>query len=79
AATDWLMNGQLTTLNAAAWDVDDRTGEITSSNSYRYSRNVLFGVNAVWYLGQSGRFTDPYTFSRSQRINELEFTLTYEI
>jgi len=79
AATDWLLNGQLTTLNLVAWDVDDSTGTVGSVNSYRYSRNVLFGVNAAWYLGRSGRWTDPYTFSRSQRINELEFTLTYEI
>jgi hypothetical protein len=46
---------------------------------FRYSRNVLFGVNAQWFLGRTGRYTDPFLFSRSVRTNELEFTLTYEI
>jgi hypothetical protein len=40
---------------------------------------VLFGINAQWFLGQSGRYTDPYLLSREQRFNELEFTFTYEI
>jgi len=79
AATNWLMNGQLTATNAFLWDIDNNVGALTTTNVYRYSRNVLFGVNAQWFLGRSGRFTDPYTFSRSQRFNELEFTFTYEI
>ncbi len=79
AATNWLMNGQLTATNVFLWDVDDNTGELSTTNVYRYSRNVLFGVNAQWFIGRSGRFTDPYLFSREQRFNELEFTLTYEI
>jgi hypothetical protein len=40
---------------------------------------VLFGINAQWFLGRSGRYTDPYLLSREQRFNDLEFTLTYEI
>jgi len=36
-------------------------------------------MNAIWYLGQSGRFTDPLTLSRDQRINELEVRLVYEL
>jgi hypothetical protein len=79
AATNWLMNGQLTATNVFLWDIDDNTGELSTTNVYRYSRNVLFGVNAQWFIGRSGRFTDPYLFSREQRFNELEFTLTYEI
>ena len=79
AATNWLMNGQLTATNFILWDIDNNVGELSSSNVYRYSRNILFGVNAQWFLGQSGRFTDPYVLSRYQRFNELEFTLTYEI
>jgi hypothetical protein len=79
AATNWLLNGQLTATNVFLWDIDDDTGAITSTNVYRYSRNVLFGVNAQWFLGKSGRYTDPYLFSREQRFNELEFTFTYEI
>ncbi len=79
AATNWLMNGQLTATNSVAWDIDDCTGQVGSSNVYRYSRNVLFGANAIWYLGRSGRYTDPFAESRAQRINELEFTFTYEI
>jgi hypothetical protein len=46
---------------------------------FRYSRNILFGANAIWYMGRSARYTDPYALSRGQRINELEFTFTYEI
>jgi hypothetical protein len=79
AATNWLMNGQLTALNVFEHDVDDNTFALSSTNTYRYSRNVLFGVNAQWYLGRSGRYTDPFALSRAQRINELEFTFTYEI
>jgi hypothetical protein len=79
AATNWLMNGQLTTLNTVLWDIDDNVGGFETTNTYRYSRNVLFGVNSQWFLGQSGRYTDPFLLSRSQRMNELEFTFTYEI
>lgn len=79
AATDWLMNGQLTVTNLWSWDIDDQVGFLESTNVYRYSRNILFGINAIWFLGQSGRFTDPFFFSRDQRINELEATFTYEI
>jgi len=79
AAVNWLDNGQLTTTNTFVWDADDRTGEIISTNVYRYSRNILLGLNAQWYLGQSGRFTDPVIFSRDQRISELEANFTYEI
>ena len=79
AATNWLMNGQLTTTNVFLWDIDDNVGELSTTNVYRYSRNVLFGVNSQWFLGRSGRYTDPYLLSREQRFNELEFTFTYEI
>jgi hypothetical protein len=79
AATNWLLNGQLTATNVFLWDMDDQTGAFTTTNVYRYSRNILFGVNAQWFLGRSGRYTDPYLFSREQRFNELEFTFTYEI
>ncbi len=79
AATNWLMNGQLTAGNVFLWDVDDNVGELSTTNVYRYSRNTLFGVNAQWFIGRSGRFTDPYLLSRQQRFNELEFTFTYEI
>jgi hypothetical protein len=79
AATNWLMNGQLTATNVFLWDIDNNVGELSTTNVYRYSRNVLFGVNAQWFIGRSGRFTDPYVLSRYQRFNELEFTLTYEI
>jgi hypothetical protein len=78
-ATNWLMNGQLTAGNLILWDIDDNVGELSTTNVYRYSRNVLFGVNAEWFIGRSGRFTDPYLLSREQRFNELEFTFTYEI
>ena len=79
AATNWLMNGQLTATNVFLWDQDDNVGELSTTNVYRYSRNVLFGINAEWFLGRSGRYTDPYLLSREQRFNELEFTFTYEI
>ena len=44
-------------------------------------RNILLGVNAQWYLGRSGRYTDiaDGIFSRAQRENELEATFQYEI
>jgi hypothetical protein len=81
AATNWLVNGQLTTTNVAFWDADSMDGFVTSTNVYRYSRNILLGVNAIWYLGRSGRYTDVADgiFSRNQRINELEATFQYEI
>jgi hypothetical protein len=79
AATNWLMNGQLTAGNVFLWDIDDNVGELSTTNVYRYSRNVLFGLNAQWFIGRSGRYTDPYVLSREQRFNGLEFTLTYEI
>lgn len=79
SATNWLMNGQLTAGNVILWDIDDNVGELSTTNVYRYSRNILLGMNAEWFIGQSGRYTDPYLLSRSQRFNELEFTFTYEI
>ena len=79
SATNWVMNGQLTTTNVFQWDVDDQVGALASTNVYRYSRNVLFGVNSTWFLGQSGRYTDPFLYSRSQVESLLEFTMTYEI
>ncbi len=78
-ATNWLMNGQLTAGNLFLWDVDDNVGELATTNVYRYSRNILLGVNAQWFIGRSGRYTDPYLLSGYQRQNELEFTFTYEI
>ena len=50
-----------------------------ATNDYRYSRNILLDLNAIWYLGKSGRYTDPFLFSRDQRINEVEVRFTYEI
>jgi hypothetical protein len=81
AATNWLVNGQLTTTNVVLWDADATDGFLTSTNVYRYSRNILLGVNAQWYIGRSGRFTDiaDGIFSRNQRSNELEATFQYEI
>jgi len=78
-ATNWLMNGQLTAANLLLWDIDDNVGELATTNVYRYSRNILLGLNAYMFIGRSGRFTDPYLLSREQRFNELEFTFTYEI
>lgn len=79
ASTNWLMNGQWITGNVFAWDVDNNVGNLSSTNTYRYSRNILFAGNMIWYLGRSSRFTDPFVFSGNQRINELEFRFTYEI
>ena len=79
AFTNWLINGQLTATNIATWDVDNDVGFVESENDYRYSRNILLDLNAIWYLGKSGRYTDPYLFSRDQRINEVELRFTYEI
>ena len=79
AATNWVMNGQLTTTNVFQWDIDDNCGALATTNVYRYSRNVLFGVNSTWFLGRTGRYTDPFLYSRSVRENLLEFTASYEI
>lgn len=79
STVNWLMNGQLTSTNVVEWDFDNTTGAVSTTNVYRYSRNVLLGLNAQWYLGRSGRYTDPFSTSRGQRINELEATLSYEI
>ena len=79
SAVNWLVNGQLTTGNVVLWDIDNTVGAFTTTNVYRYSRNVLFGLNAQWFLGRSGRYTDTFVLSRQQRFNELEFTFTYEI
>jgi hypothetical protein len=79
SAVNWVWNGQWVTTNTWAWDWDNNVGFVGSSNTFRYSRNVLFGLNTIWYLGRSGRFTDPFIFSRNQRINEIEFSVTYEI
>ena len=69
----------LAATNTVVYDIDNNDFELSTTNVYRYSRNVLFGVNAQWFMGRSGRFTDPNLLSREQRFNELEFTLTYEI
>jgi hypothetical protein len=79
AAVNWMMDGRWAATNVAVWDIDDNVGELISTNSFRYSRNVLLGVNVQWYLGRSGRSTDPFLFSHDQRINELELRATYEI
>jgi hypothetical protein len=78
-AVNWVLNGQLVTTNVFAWDIDDKVGSLESANTYRYSRSILFGVNAFMAIGRSGRYTDPFLYSVQQRTNELEFTLTYEI
>jgi hypothetical protein len=79
SAVNWVLNGQLVTTNVWAWDIDDAVGSLSSTNTYRYSRSILFGVNAFWAFGRSGRYTDPFLYSVQQRTEELEFTLTYEI
>ena len=79
AATNWLVNGQLTSTNAFVWDIDNNVGDLGSTNVYRYSRNILLGVNAIWYVGRSGRYTDPFFQSVMQRSSELEATFSYEI
>ena len=79
SAVNWVLNGQLVTTNVWAWDLDDKVGSLESANTYRYSRSILFGVNAFMAIGRSGRYTDPFLYSVQQRTNELEFTLTYEI
>ncbi len=79
SGTNFLLDGRSTNLTGVSWDIDDQTGELISNTAYRYSRDILVGVNAHWYLGRSGRHTDPFLESKSQRINELEFTFTYEL
>jgi hypothetical protein len=80
AATNWLMDGRLTTLNVWAWDIDDNVGFVSSGNGYRYSRDILFGINAVWFLGRSGRSGGlGGILSRAQRTNELAFSIKYEL
>jgi len=79
AAQNWLMDGKLSATNIFTWDVDDQVGFASSANTYRYSRNLLLSTNAIWYLGRSGRYTDPFIFSRDQRINEIEVRLSYEM
>lgn len=79
SGTNFLLNGRSTNLTGVSWDVDDQTGELISNTVYRYSRDILIGTNIHWYLGRSGRHTDPFLESKSQRINELEFTFTYEL
>jgi len=79
AAINWLMDGRLVSTNAFLWDDDNFTGFVSSNNAFRYSRNILFDFNFQWYLGKSGRFTDPLLLSRDQRINEAEFRFVYEI
>jgi hypothetical protein len=78
-ATNFILNGRMVDLTGVVWDADDQTGQIVSSAAYRYTRNLIFGVNTNWYLGRSGRHTDPYLQSKSSRISELELTLTYEL
>ncbi len=61
-------------------DPDDNVGFLSSGNGYRYSSSITFGIKAIWYLGRSGRYSSGTVggiFSRSQRINELEFRFTY--
>jgi hypothetical protein len=79
AATNWLLDGKLTSTDVWTWDLDDQVGYLTSTNTLRYSKNVTVGLNAIWYLGRSGRYTDPFIFSRDQRINEMEVRLSYEL
>ncbi len=79
AAVSWLRDGTLTSTNVWTWDLDDQVGSLSSTNTLRYSRNVLLALNAMWYVGRSGRFTDPFIFSRDQRMNEIEVRMSYEL
>lgn len=79
SAVNWIFNGRLITTNTALWDWDDTTGSLSSTSTFRFRRNVLLAFNAQWYLGRSGRWTDPFALSRYQRANELEFRFTYEL
>jgi len=80
AANNWLMDGRLTTLNVFAWEPDDGVGFVSSTNTYRYSSNIVTGINAIWFLGRQG-LNDGLggVLSRAQRINELSFQFTYEL
>lgn len=78
-ATSFMADGQIANLSGFSWDADDQTGQLIGNTVWRCSRNTLLGVNADWYLGRSSRHTDPFLESKSQRINELEFTITYEL
>jgi hypothetical protein len=79
SCADFLADGQVANVMGVSWDADNRAGQVVSNSTWRYSRSILIGLNLDWYLGQSGRHTDPFLFSKSQRINELELTLSYEI
>jgi hypothetical protein len=79
AATNWLLDGKLISTDVWTWDLDDEVGYLSSANTLRYSKNVTMSLNAIWYLGRSGRYTDPFIFSRDQRINEIEVRLSYEL
>jgi hypothetical protein len=81
SSVNWLVNGQMTSTNFILWDADNIDGYFGSANVFRYSRNILFGLNVDWFLGRSGRFTDVASgvFSREQRSSELEATFQYEI
>jgi hypothetical protein len=78
-AVNWILNGQLVTSNGFAMDVDDVTFNATSTNTYRYSRNIILALNATMYMGKSSKYTDPFIFSGNQSLNEVEFRFTYEI
>ena len=60
-------------------DVDNVLIDATSTNTYRYSRNIILALNATWYMGKSSKYTDPFVFSGNQSLNEVEFRFTYEI
>ena len=79
AAANWLFDGRLVTTNVIFWDIDTMAGFVGSTNLFRYSRNVLLGLNLQWYMGASGKYTDPFTMSRDQRISEIEFKFGYEL
>jgi hypothetical protein len=79
AAANWLWDGRLVSTNVFLWDIDTRAGFFGSNNVFRYSRNVILGLNLQWYLGATNRLTDPITMSVDHRINEVEFRFTYEI
>ncbi len=80
AANNWMLDGRLTTLNVFAWDPDSTVGFLSSGNAYRYSRNVVLNLNAVWFLGKSGLYGGlGGILSRAQRTNSLEFRYVYEL
>ena len=80
AANNWLLDGRVTTLNVYAWEPDDGVGFLSSNNSYRYSSNIVMGINAIWFLGRTG-LNDGLggVLSRAERTNELSFQFTYEL